>query len=83
MSKASFILRVHPAQYGNSTFIQGEALIRNHQLHVKFHLIANTKAGRTGSEGVVEGEASRLYFFNACAVKGAGKIGGELKLFSI
>ena len=53
-------------------------LIRNHKVFVKLHLIAKSKAIRTGTKRIIKGKASRLYLINADTAVRAGKALAEI-----
>ena len=82
MGKAALILRIHPSQNGNGALVQGQALIRNHQCHIKLRLGADTEALRAGTEGIVEGKAPGLDLLDADATVRAGKAGGQIHRLS-
>ena len=78
MREAALILRVHPARNGDRSFVQTQALVRNHQRQIKLHLIADTAALRAGTEGVVKGEAARLDLVDGNAAVRAGETRREV-----
>ncbi len=78
MRKAALILRIHPSQNRNGALVQGQALIRNHQRHIKLRLGADTEAFRTGPEGIVEGKAPGLDLLDADTAVRAGEAGGQI-----
>ena len=65
IGKAGSIVAGLPSHYRNRAFIDAQPFIGNHQIHIKFHLIAQAEALRAGAKGVVEGKASWLDFINA------------------
>ena len=83
VSKASLRTAGLPAQNRNRAVLQTHALVGNHQIHVKFHFIAQAKTTRTRAERIVEGKASRLNFADADAAVRAGKALAELNRFAI
>ena len=56
--------------------------IRNHQILVKFHLVAKSETLRAGAKGIVKGKTSRFYLINTDAAVRAGKTLGKLDLLS-
>ena len=76
--KAPLVRAGLPAQHHNSPLADGQGLVRNHQIRVKLHLVAQAKALRAGAEGVVEGKASGLHLVDADAAVRAGKALAEI-----
>ncbi len=73
VGKAVFFAAGLPAHDGNSPLADAETLIRDHQVDVEFHLIAQSRTHGAGSERIVEGEASWLDLTDAYAAVRAGK----------
>ena len=73
IGKAAFIGTGLPAGHHNGSLIDGQFLVGNHQIHIKFHFVAQAKAVRACAERVVEGKAPGLYFTDADAAVRAGK----------
>ena len=78
MREAALILRVHPAGNGDRPLVETQALVRNHQRQIELHLIADTAALRTGTEGVVKGEAARLDLVDGNTTVRAGEARREV-----
>ena len=77
--KTTFIGTGLPPQYSDGSLIDAQRLIRDHQILVKLHLIAQSKTVWTGTKWVIEGEAPRLHLVDADAAVRAGKILAEIQ----
>ena len=73
IGKARFVHAGLPACDGNSPFIDAPPGIRNHQLYVKLHLIAQTGTHRAGTEGIVERKTPWLDLADPDSAIGTGK----------
>ena len=73
VSKAARLIAGLPAHNDDGALVDAPALIRNHQVHVKFHLVSQAVALRTGAKGIVEGKAPRLNLIDADPAVRAGK----------
>ena len=62
-----------PPQHCHRPTGNGQALIRDHQILVKLHLVSQAKAVRAGTEGIVEGKASGLDLLHTDAAVRTGK----------
>ncbi len=80
--KAGFIRAGLPAGNRNGTFIYTQPLVRNHQVNIKLHLIAQPGTFRTGAERIVEGKASGLNLADTDAAVRTGKTLAEGHGFS-
>ena len=67
-----------PAQDDDGPLVDAQGFVRDHQVLVKLHLVAQSVALRAGPEGVVEGKAPGLYLVNADAAVRAGKALAEI-----
>ena len=73
VGKAALIRAGLPSRHGDGALVDALGGIRDHQLLIKLHLVAETEALGAGSEGVVEGEAARLDLADADPAVRAGK----------
>ena len=73
VGEASRIVAGLPAHHRDGSLVDAPALVRNHQIHVKFHLIAQAVALRTGAEGIVEGKAPGFDLIDADPAVRAGE----------
>ena len=80
MRKASFFFRTAPARCHDRAICDGKALVRNDQLRIEFHFVADSRAGWAGAKRIVEGKVSRFNLPDADAAVRAGKVGGEMNL---
>ena len=76
--KAALVRAGLPAHNYNGSLIDGQGLVRDHQILVKFHLVAQTETLRAGAEGIVEGKASGLHLVHADAAVRAGEALAEV-----
>ena len=78
ISKTLLICTGLPSHDGYSPLADAQILIRNDQILVKLHLIAQTETFRAGAKGIVKREASRLDLINADPAVRAGKVLAEV-----
>ena len=76
--KTSFICTGLPAQHHNGPLGNAQTPVRYHQVHIKLHFISQAEAGRTGTERIVEGKASRFDLINAHTAVRTGKALAEI-----
>ena len=76
--KAALIRTGLPSHDHDCALVYRQGLIRNHQVLVKFHLIAQAETLRAGSEGIVEGKAPWLHLVNADCTVRTGKALAEI-----
>ena len=76
--KASLICAGLPAHHSNRPFGNAERHIGDHKINIKFHLISKTGTLWAGSEGIIEGKASRLDFVHTDPAVRAGKALAEI-----
>ena len=67
-----------PSHGGNGSLVDRQGLIRDQQILVELHLIAQAKAVRAGSEGIIERKAPRLHLIHTDAAVRAGEILAEI-----
>ena len=67
MGKATAFRSRLPAHGRDGSLGNAQRPVRNHQIHIKFHTVAQPQTDRTGSEWVIKGEYPRLDFIQADA----------------
>ena len=73
IGKTALVRAGLPPHHGDRSLIDAESLVRDHQILVKLHLVTQSKTYRAGTEGIVEGEASRLHFADTDAAVRTGE----------
>ena len=77
--EAALLLRRLPAHHNDGAVIDGKRPVRNHQIQVEFHAVAQARALRAGAEGIVEGKAARFDLLDADAAVRAGEMLAEMQ----
>ena len=80
-AEAALVAAGLPSHRDDGALFDAEALIRYHQVFVKFHLISQAIAVRTGSEGIIKRKASRLHLVHTDSAVRAGKALAEHNRF--
>ena len=75
---ASLVRAGLPSQHHNSSLVDAQRFVGNHQILVKLHLVAQSVALRAGPKGVVERKAPGLDLVNADTAVRAGKALAEI-----
>ncbi len=83
IGKAFLIITGLPSLNYNGTIHNTKALIRNHKIFVKFHLISQSHAVRTRSKGIIKRKTSRFDFLNTDLTIRAGKALTEIQSLSV
>ena len=83
VGKAAGVPRGLPAHHLNRPLAKTQRPVGNHELRVKFHLVAQSEAHGAGSKGVVKGKAPRLDFTDADSAVRAGKALAEIDGLSV
>ena len=81
--KAAFIRAGLPSHAHNRPLADAQALVRNQQILVKLHLIAQSIAVRAGAERIIERKASGFHLVHADSTVRAGKILTEIHGFLV
>ena len=72
-----------PAHHRDGSLVDTQGRVRNHELRIKLHLIAQPQADRAGAEGVIERKAPRLHLVHADAAIRTGKALAEIQIGAV
>ena len=83
VTKAGVFVGRLPSHHNDTSVIDGKALVRDHEIRIKLHLVAKSHTVRACAEGIVEGKASGLDLRNTDSTVRTRKTLAKAKLLSV